>query len=128
VTIAARVFYNTMMVIALVIGALQAFQVKAGWVTNYGADVFGTAWLYGLFRQGRTVLQRGRGGMGAGATAAFVFAGCAGSELLQAFKLIPGVFDPLDLAAFAVTVVACYLLDRAVDLGSAQSRPSTPLR
>lgn len=121
-TTAARLFYNAMMAIALAIGALQTFQVKAGWLTNYGADVFGTAWLYGLFRQGRTVLQRRRGGMSAGATAAFVFAGCAGSEFMQAVKLIPGVFDPLDLAAFAATVTACYALDRALDLGGTLNR------
>jgi hypothetical protein len=31
---AARVFYNAMMVIALAIGAMQTFQVKAGWLTT----------------------------------------------------------------------------------------------
>lgn len=124
-TTAARVFFNAMMAISLAIGALQTFHVKAGWLTNYGADVFGTAWLFAMFRQGRTVLQRRRGGMSAGATAVFVFAGCAGSEFLQAFKLIPGVFDPLDLAAFAVTVVVCYALDRALDLGGPPQRSSS---
>ena len=44
-----------MMTTALAIGALQMFHIRAGFVTNYGADVFGTAWLYGMFRQGRTI-------------------------------------------------------------------------
>lgn len=110
-----------MLVTALGIGALQMFRVRGGLLTEYGADVFGTAWLYGMFRQGRTVFQRGRG-MGAGATAAFVFAGCAGSEIAQAFHIWPGTFDPLDLAAFALSVAACYLLDRRFNLARAELR------
>jgi hypothetical protein len=111
-----RVFYNLTMGIALGIGALQMFRVRGGLVTEYGADVFGTAWLYGMFRQGRTVFQRGSE-MGAGATAVFVFAGCAASEVAQRFRLFPGVFDPLDLAAFAVSVAFCYFLDLRFNFG-----------
>lgn len=113
----ATAFYVGAMGVALAIGALQAFRVRAGWVTNYGADVFGTIWLYAMFRQGRTVFQRGRR-LGAGATALVVFAGCAASEFGQRWHVVPGVFDPLDLAAFAVSVGACWLVDRfVVELG-----------
>lgn len=111
-----RLFYVLAMTSALVVGALQTFHVRAGWLTNYGADVFGTAWLYAMFRQGRTIFRRGRT-MTAGAAAAFIFFGCAVSEFAQAAGFLPGVFDPFDLVAFLCTSAACYTLDRAFDLG-----------
>ena len=55
--------------------------------------------------------------MSAAATAAFVFIGCAVSEFGQALDLISGVFDPLDLLAFALSVLGCYMLDQRVDFG-----------
>lgn len=115
-----RVFYATMMTTALAIGALQAFHIRAGLLTNYGADVFGTAWLYGMFRQGRTIFARGHA-MSAAMTALFVFTGCAASEFAQLMDMFPGVFDPLDLAAFAVSVAGCYALDRRLGLGGKHS-------
>ena len=118
---AGRVFYAAMMIAALAIGALQTFHVRAGILTNYGADVFGTAWLYDMFRQGRTIFGRGRA-MSAVATAAFVFIGCAGSEFAQALDLVSGVFDPLDLLAFALSVIACYMLDQRLDFGARHLR------
>src|SRR5262245_59753288 len=104
-------------------GVLQMARVR-GVVTSYGADVFGTAWLYGMFRQGRTVFQRGRPA-GAAAAAGVVFAGCAASEFAQRARLLPGVFDPLDLATYAVSVLVCYALDRRVDFSITPARPST---
>jgi hypothetical protein len=113
VSAAGRAFYAGSLATALFVGALQALRVNAGMLTSYGADVFGTAWLYAMFRQGATILQRGRR-LSAPATAAVVFAGCAGSEWGQRLDLIPGRFDPYDLVAFAVTVAACYVVDRFV--------------
>jgi hypothetical protein len=114
---AGRLFYVGMTTAALAIGALQMFHVRGGFVTNYGADLFGTAWFYAMFRQGRTIFQRGRP-LGAAASASAVFAGCAAFELAQRIDLFPGVFDPLDLAAFAGSVLACYALDRRLNLGA----------
>ena len=110
---AGRAFHAGAMTIALAIGALQMFHVRGGWLTNYGADVFGTAWLYAMFRQGKTVLQRERP-LSPEATAALVFFGCAGSEFGQQLRVVPGHFDPLDLVAFGVTVLLCYGIDRRI--------------
>lgn len=40
---AGRAFHLGSVVLALGVGALQMFQVRGGFLTNYGADVFGTA-------------------------------------------------------------------------------------
>ena len=110
---AGRWFYLGSVSTALMVGALQAFRVNAGMLTNYGADVFGTAWLYAIFRQGKTILQ-GRRTLSPLVAAAIVFAGCAGSEWGQRLGLIPGRFDPYDLVAFAATVAACFVVDRYI--------------
>ena len=55
----SRLAYAAIMTTALAIGALQMLRVRGGVITDYGADVFGTAWLYAMFRQGRTIFQRG---------------------------------------------------------------------
>ena len=108
---AGRAFYTISFAASLAIGALQMFGVRGGLLTSYGADVFGTAWLYAMFRQGRTVFQRGRT-LRPEAAAIVVFAGCAASELAQRWRLIPGTFDPFDFAAFGVSVVLCGVIDR----------------
>lgn len=110
---AARAFYIGSTTLALGVGALQMFQVRGGFLTNYGADIFGTAWLYGLFRQGHSVFQRGRL-LSPAITSAIVFVGCAASEFGQLWRMVPGRFDPFDLVSYGVTVLACYLVDRRV--------------
>jgi hypothetical protein len=101
------------MLSALAIGALQMFRVPAGIVTNYGADVLGTAWLYAMARLGWTVFQRRRPTTAAVA-AAVVLALCVLSELGQAIRLVPGHYDPFDIAAFALGIGTCLLLERAM--------------
>lgn len=108
---AGRYFYTASMLIALGIGALQMYRVRGGIITNYGADLFGTAWLYAMFRQGKALGQRGRV-LRPEMAALLVFVGCAGSEFAQKFHLIPGTYDPLDLLAYAFSVVVCYGIDR----------------
>lgn len=104
-------FFGVTAALALTVGLLQTFRVHGGWLTNYGADVFGTAWLYAMTRTGRTIVQRGRA-VAAWLAAAFVFAGCAASEFGQRLHVVPGHFDWYDIAAFAFTVLACVALDR----------------
>jgi hypothetical protein len=108
---AGRAFYTICFTASLVIGGLQMFRVRGWWLTSYGADLFGTAWLYAMFRQGRTVFQRGRA-LSPRAAALGVFAGCAASEFGQRWRVIPGTYDPYDLAAFGVSVGLCWLIDR----------------
>lgn len=110
-TRAGRVFFAVTAALALGVGALQTFRIHGGWLTNYGADVFGTAWLHAMTRTGKTVVQRGRA-LGAWSAAAVVFFGCALSEFGQKFHLIPGRFDVYDLLAFAGAVLACVAIER----------------
>jgi hypothetical protein len=108
---APRVFYVVSVVLALGVGALQMLRVRGGFLTDYGADLFGTAWLYAIFRQGKGLVQRGRP-LSRDLTAALVLAGCVGSEFGQRFGVVPGRYDPYDLAAFVAAVLACYAVDR----------------
>ena len=110
---AGRVFYIASVTTALIVGGLQALRVRGGFVTNYGADIFGTAWLYAIFRQGRVLFQRGRF-LSPSATSAIVMAGCVGSEFGQKLRWVPGTFDWLDIAAYVATVLACYVCDTRV--------------
>src|SRR5262249_45933813 len=112
-TRAGRIFYAVAISTALAIGALQMYHVRGGILTNYGADVFGTAWLYAMTRLGRTVIQRGRTA-GAGISAGIVFLLCAVSELGQRVHLVPGHYDPYDIVAYAVTAGTCWVIDRVV--------------
>lgn len=110
---AADTFWYGTLATSLAVGALQMYRVRGGWLTSYGADVFGTAWLYAIFRQGRTVVQKRRPAT-AGTVAALVWTGCAASEFAQRAHWVPGVFDPYDLLSYTVTVLACYAIDRLV--------------
>jgi hypothetical protein len=110
-TRAGRAFYTAAISTALAVGALQMYHVHGGLLTDYGADVFGTAWLYAMIRLGRTIFQRGRT-TDAPTAAVIVFVLCVVSELGQRVHLVPGHFDPYDIVAYCVTVTACVGLDR----------------
>ena len=43
---------------------------------------------------------------------AFYTISCAASEFGQRWQVIPGTFDPYDLAAFGASVGLCWLIDR----------------
>src|SRR5262245_12954671 len=112
-TRAGRMFYRISMCLALCIGALQMYRVRAGFVTDYGADLLGTVWLYAMTRLGWTIVQRGRAASG-GAAALIVFALCTLSECAQRSRLFPGRYDPYDILAFGVAVAASLGLERVI--------------
>jgi hypothetical protein len=66
-----------------------------------------------MTRSGRTILQRGRT-VGAGTAATIVFVLRVVSEFGQKLHLVPGRYDPYDIAAYATSVVACWLIDYQV--------------
>ena len=112
-TPSGRRFYWGTMVLALAVGGLQMFHVRGGVLTNYGADLFGTAWLYAMTRLGVTVVQRGR--VASVATSAVVIFGlCSASKLGQRVGLVPGRYDPYDILTFALAIAGCIGMERAL--------------
>jgi hypothetical protein len=112
-TRAGRWFYRIALATALTVGLLQMYHVRAGLLTNYGADVFGTMWLYAMTRLGWTVVQRGRTASPQ-LSAAIVFFACGASEFGQRLHWVPGYYDPWDVIAFGLSVVASVALERAI--------------
>jgi hypothetical protein len=99
------------MLVFVGIGGLQMYRVNAGFLTNYGADLFAPPYLYFAFRLGR-LRMRPRVAL------LTIFGGCALWEWSQRYDwagtplvIARGTFDPLDLAAYAVGLLACYLAD-----------------
>ena len=88
------------------------YRVRGGLLTDYGADLFGTAWLYAMTRLGRTIIQRGRV-MAAAPAGWLIFALCTASEFGQRLGLVPGRFDPWDIVTFALAILLCWGVDRA---------------
>ena len=95
------------------IGALQREHIRLGFVTAYGADVACPALLYVTARQGRSLLRHlGLRPDRPLAIAAGVFALSTAWEVGQGVQWIPGVYDSLDIAAYAVGVGVPYVVDR----------------
>ena len=99
----------------VVIGGLQAYQVNAGFLTNYGADLLLPPVLYFWFRRGTSSGHLRRGPH---TSLLVVLAGCFGWEWSQRYDLggtplaiAGGTFDPLDLIAYATGVLVCYFID-----------------
>jgi hypothetical protein len=93
------------------IGGLQMYRVNAGFLTNHGADLLAPPYLYLASRAGRWRL----GSIGAFSA---VLGACALWEWLQRYDLggtplaiTRGRFDPVDLLAYLVGMVAVYVLD-----------------
>ena len=93
------------------IGGLQMYGVNAGFLTNYGADLFAPPYMYLMFRGGRLRLRS----LTALAT---VLGGCFLWEWMQRYDLAGtplsitrGRFDPFDLLAYTVGLLAIYVVD-----------------
>jgi hypothetical protein len=114
-----RVAYWLLFAMFIVTAALNMLHVRAGFLTNYAADLFLPPWLYivlrGLagYRGLRKRLFDWLGGSPA-LTAGSLFVGSAATEVSQVFwprGVFAGTFDPLDLAAYAAGLLVCYLID-----------------
>jgi hypothetical protein len=106
-----RVFRLVATTAALAVGAMQMYHVHGGILTDYGADMFGTAWVYSMARAGGMLMQRGRAAS-ARNTACVVFLLCLAWELGQKAHLVPGRYDAFDIATYCVTLAVCWAIDR----------------
>ncbi|HTE06044.1 MAG TPA: hypothetical protein VK824_07605 [Planctomycetota bacterium] len=105
------------MLASLGIAALQVRHVDAGWLTSHGADALCPAFMWWTLR--RTAFAKRR--HAAAEAAGLILAGCWGWELCQlldprgdVLPMTAGVFDPVDLAVYAAVLLACWLLDEAL--------------
>jgi len=112
-TRAGRLFRIASIGTALAVGALQMYHVRGGLLTDYGADAFGAAWVYASVRLGGTIIQRGRAA-GAARSALIVFLLCLAWEAGQRMHLVPGRYDPYDIVTYAISVMACWGIDRLI--------------
>lgn len=109
------------LLLALWLGAaiLGVNHVNAGLFTSYGADLTQPAWLYIVTRSlddpGRRGWLRRTFGRSPELAAGAIFLGAAlteFSQLLWPRGPMAGVFDPLDVAAYAAGLLPCYLIER----------------
>ena len=93
----------------------KASGLYGGFFTSYAADLANPPWLYIVFRRGqasRIAWWLGRSPERAGFS---IFAAGAATELSQIYwphGFFGGTFDPLDIAAYALGLIVCYLADR----------------
>jgi hypothetical protein len=108
--------YWVLLVVFVSLVGLSMADVKAGPLTSWGADVVVPALLYIMLRGLHHPRPRATGlGASAEATAAVLFLGATFVEVSQRYwpqGFFTGVFDPIDVLAYAVGVGACYLAER----------------
>ena len=103
----------------LATAALNMLHIRAGFFTNYAADLVVPAWLYAALRglhqkEPRGLLHR-LFGRSPEVTAGVLFLGSTATELTQRFyptSFFAGRYDPLDILAVAAGVAAVYVADR----------------
>lgn len=114
--------YGALWLAFLLTAALNLLQIRAGLLTNHGADLVVPALLYVLTRRypvasrtGSPLLVRRVFGSTPELAAACIFGGSVATELCQRFwpdGIFPGTYDPLDIVAYGVSVGLCYVADR----------------
>jgi hypothetical protein len=117
-----KIVVNLAWLPALAVGALQMVHVRAGALTDYGADFFGPIALYASTRSHGSILRWvfSKGAPSAPLSAVIVLAGCVAWEFCQLFDLsgtplaiTKGHFDPGDLAAYAIGVATAFATEKA---------------
>ncbi|MBI2212674.1 MAG: hypothetical protein HYU52_03435 [Acidobacteria bacterium] len=115
-----RIAYWCLFAIFLVTAALNMAYVRAGFFTSHAADLFLPPWLYIVIRRladptaSRISLLRWLG-RSPERSALSLFVGSSLTEVSQIYwpnGPFRGVFDPLDLVAYASGLLVCYLIDR----------------
>jgi hypothetical protein len=114
--------YWTLTVAFLLSAALNMLRVRAGFLTSYLADLTVPALLYVVSRE---LAPRNRWlgfgplswiGRSPRRAAAVLFLGSTVTEVSQIFwprGVFAGRFDPLDIVAYGVGLLMCYVFDRA---------------
>lgn len=112
--------YRVLWVAFLVTAALNMLHVRAGFLTNYAADLVVPALLYVMLRalaerdRRPTLLRRCFGGSPE-RTGTVLFLASSATEWSQRYwpeGVFAGRYDPWDVAAFGIGIVLCYLGDR----------------
>ncbi len=104
---------------SIAIAILNMMRVRAGFITNYGADIAVPALLYivvrGLHKPAyRTQLTKYLGRRPE-ITAMVILGGSIATEICQRYwpsGLFAGRYDPYDIVAFGVGVGICYVFDK----------------
>ena len=99
--------------------ALSMWRLRGGFVTNYGNDLLFPPYCYIFFRglspwKLKEKLLLRRFGRSPGFAAVSIFLVGLGSEMVQGLwpqKFITGTFDPWDIAAYALGLGVCYVID-----------------
>lgn len=121
-----KLYYYTSFIISISIGAMQAYRVKGGILTNYGADFFGPAWFYWTQRVSkpgrlyRAIISKEA--LKPLQLAVLVFSLCLVWEICQLFDwsgtilaITRGRFDWLDICAYAASLGICYFMDKRLE-------------
>ena len=127
--------YRVLWFFVLLTAALNMLRVRGGFLTNHCADLAVPALLYVILRRyplhtRRGTIPRVRRLLGSTPelAAASIFGASAATEVAQRFwprGLFPGTFDPLDIAAYGLSVGLCYLADRWATRQAAKHRTGT---
>ena len=117
-----RLAYRTLMAAFLLAAALNLLHVRAGFLTSYLADLTVPPLLYVVSRglvPGKRLYPQGlmrAVGRTPETAAAFFFVASSATELSQVFwprGLFAGIFDPWDIVAYGVGLLACYAADKS---------------
>ena len=125
-----RIAYWVLLAIFVLTAALNLLHVRAGFLTSHAADLFLPPWLYVVVRffpaqRGWLAAVHRWLGRSPARAAGSLFVASALTELSQIAwprGLFAGVFDPLDLLAFAIGLVVCFIVDERQQR-AALSRP-----
>lgn len=114
-----KVAHTALFVIFIITAALNMLRIRAGFWTNYAADVVVPAWLYiairGLGPTRRTSVLTRYLGARPEVTALTLFVASALTEVCQFYwpqGIFSGRFDPGDMMAYAGGVGVCYIFDK----------------
>ena len=117
-----RIAYWVLLAVIVVTAALNMRHINAGFFTNHAADLSVPAWMYIVLRHfpgKRHFVNALNLWLGKtpelAATSIFLASTLTEfSQLVWPKGIFPGTFDPLDIAAYGLGLLVCYVIDKRV--------------
>jgi hypothetical protein len=107
-----KALFLILVFLTALITILQVLKIRASYITEYGADICGPILIYYWTRKNKGIIAFLTNKFNTPiSTFLLVLAGCVLWEIRQKLYQGYGIFDPVDIFVYAISLTLCFAID-----------------